>query len=151
MMKNNVLVSCFIIYSMQIKYSYEENVRHCENPNLIDLEMKLLNAEIYYLENQFINTMIVDKLTVQSKSLADSKFTLSKLFLNEPCVMRKIVNFADEYPFRQIIAKCTCDKCQATFNLKPILVKKNCQENGVYKWKSRLKRILVACDCPRVI
>ena len=151
MMNYKVIMLCFIIYLCQFKYSYEENVRQCKNPNLIDLEVKLLNAEINYLESEFMNKMILEKITIQSKLLADSKFKLNKLLPNESCIKRKIVSFVDEYPFRQIIAECTCGKCQATYDLKPILSKKKCKENGLYKWKSRFKRVLVACDCPRVI
>ena len=135
----------------------------CKELDEMELELMLLDEEIDYLEN--LQTFNLSMRKPNQKYLDNTECKLKLVEYNnnatnsaQECRMKKVLkSYKDQYPFKQIEKKCTCDKCfnknnkktscHPVFELKVILIKKSCGNNGFYNWESFLKPVVAECKC----
>ena len=136
----------------------------CKEVDEMELELMLLDEEIDYLENlknfnlslRKPNQKYSDNTECRPKSVEYNNNNTTKS--SQECRMKKVVKtYEDQYPFKQIEMKCTCDKCfnkknkkascRPVFELRVILLKKSCGKNGIYNLESFLKPMVTECKC----
>ena len=132
----------------------------CQNPDEIELEMMLLDLEL--------NSINVNVSSLARKVVRPNKINMD----NSECGLLKqsttagftlcpskhvLTKHDNEYPFIQKNVVCSCANCRGLSKNKygcrpiidyvPVLSKKECASNGIFKWEPTYKPVIAACSC----